>query len=343
MEQKCEKPSASAEMDGEGKQGNKEISWMANLGDLQETSPRQEGLSSKEGKEKEDAGFKNLADEKIQLDDQADIQDSTALQGVPNSMEGNKECYKNKMLVHTDDSVSEACSSADTGNAASCASQKREKLQTAIDAEDASSKCNTIRQTFIVEEHSKSKTSGTKLKRLRSDPRSDSESDSVTDSDSLLPLRSRLPKKTNLKKHKAKTKESDSDCVNVGDDNDFESPKVRRIVEKRQGSDLIDEQAQCSEQNNQSRMTSSHVMEGLGTKKRKTGKATAMGGTSYQRSGRPAKRKANKRPLKTTSKTCDILEGKHGRQLRFSMTTVIGILKYAVKGLFVRYTTKREM
>lgn len=328
LEQKGKKPSVSAEVEGESKQGNKQISWMTNLGDPQETSSRQEGLSSKGGKEKEeftskkedknDAGLKNLADEKFQLDDKADIRGSTALQGVLNSVEGNKECYKNKILVHTDDSWSEACGSANTGNAASCISERREKLQTAFDAEDATSKCNTIHQTFIVEEHSKSKTSGTKLKR----PRSDSESDSV-ESDSLLPLRSRLSKKTTLKKRTAKTKgmrkESDSDCVTVGDENDFESPKVRRIVEKRQGSDLIDEHAQCSEQYNQN-TTCSDVMKGLGTKKRKTDKVT--GDTSYKRSGRPVKRKVNKRPLRTTSKTCDILEGKDGGQFWFSLTAL---------------------
>ena len=169
--------------------------------------------------------------------------------------------------------------------------------------------------TVHIAEGSNPSVSGTKSKR----PRSNSESDS-DDSDSIPSLHSCLTKKlkTSLTKQQSvpvsesgnnRKQQSSLDSVHIAEDNDFETPKVRRNVEKRKGSDLSDDEELCSSKHSQAVM-SFDVEEDLCSEK-KTSQATVAGETSKRKSRKPVKRKINKRPLKTASKmACDILEGK---------------------------------
>lgn len=147
-------------------------------------------------------------------------------------------------------------------------------------------------------------------------PRSNSESDSE-----LPPsLRSRLAKKASLKRQKTvnvnqdkdKRKESDADSALFVEDNDFETPKVKRNAEKRTGSDLSDDQGVCSRMSTCEQPGSSNSVEKeLSYKRRKASRANMTSEASLKsHTSKPVKKKLKKRQVTTSSKaTSDILEG----------------------------------
>ena len=150
------------------------------------------------------------------------------------------------------------------------------------------------------------------LKRLRSSSESDSE---------LPPsLRSRLAKKASLKRQKTvnvnqdkgKSKESGADSALFVEDNDFETPKVKRNAEKRSGSDLSDDQGVCSRMSTCEQLGSSTSVEKqLSYKRRKASTANITSEASLKsHASKPVKKKLKKRQVTTSIKaTSDILEG----------------------------------
>ena len=147
-------------------------------------------------------------------------------------------------------------------------------------------------------------------------PRSNSESDSE-----LPPsLRSRLAKKASLKRQKTvnvnqdkdKRKESDAESALFVEDNDFETPKVKRNAEKRTGSDLSDDQGVCSRMSTcEQSGSSTSVEKELSYKRRKASRANITAEASLKsQTSKPVKKKLKKRQVTTSSKaTSDILEG----------------------------------
>ena len=150
------------------------------------------------------------------------------------------------------------------------------------------------------------------LKRLRSSSESDSE---------LAPsLWSRLAKKASLKRQKTvnvnqdedKRKESDTDSALFVEDNDFETPKMKRNTEKRTGSDLSDDQGVCSRMSTCEQLGSSTSVEKqLSYKRRKASTANITSEASLKsHASKPVKKKLKKRQVTTSIKaTSDILEG----------------------------------
>ena len=323
LNQEKEKASCAVELDGESQPGEKQISWMAQIDQVQDV------LSSKKGKrelrlcnskEKDEKGSNSvkLAEESEQAHDQTTCvklrDEKHDTQGVLSPKEGTQEGDRSIALRGADESENEACSFTDACNFSSCTFPRKENLKATHDKEDKALKHINSLETIIKDKGSNSSESGAKSKR----PRSNSESDS-DDSDYIPSLHSRLKKKlkASLAKHQSvpvsesadNRKDSGLDSVHIAEDNDFETPKVRRNVEKRKGSDLSDEQELCSSKLNQAVMNSD-VKEDLCSKK-KTSQATMVVQTSKRKSRKPVKRKVNKRSLRAASKmACDILEGK---------------------------------
>ena len=279
---------------------------------------------------------------KKQLDEKHDTQ------GVLSPKEETYEDNRSISSRSAGQSENVACSSSDAYNFSSPTSLEKDNLKATSDKGERALKHNIL-ETFIRDKGSNSTSSGTKSKRPKGEralkdiniletiirdkgsnstssgtkskrPRSNSDSDS--DSDSMPSLHTRIKKKYKASPTERQTvpvtesgdnrKELSSDSEHIGEDNDFETPKVRRSVEKRKGSDVSDDQELCSSMHNQA-VVRSDVKEGLASKKRKTSEATEAVATSKRKSRKSVKRKINKRPLKTASKMpCDILEGEQG-------------------------------
>ena len=310
------------EVDGESKHSEKQISWVAQLDHDQDALSLNKGkrelrCNSKEEDEK-GSNSANLAEESEQTHDQTtcvkkQLDEKHDTQGVLSPKEETYEDNRSISSRSAGQSENVACSSSDAYNFSSPTSLEKDNLKATSDKGERALKHNIL-ETFIRDKGSNSTSSGTKSKR----PRSNSESDS----DSMPSLHTRIKNKYKASLTEQQTvpvtesgdnrKELSSDSEHIGEDNDFETPKVRRSVEKRKGSDVSDDQELCSSMHNQA-VVSSDVKEGLASKKRKTSEATEAVATSKRKSRKSVKRKINKRPLKTASKMpCDILEGEQG-------------------------------
>ena len=297
---------------------------MAQIDQVQDVLSLKKGkreLRLRNSKEEDDKSSNSakLAEESKQTHDQTtcvkQLDEKHDTQGVLSPKEETQEGDRSIASIGADESENEACSSTDACNFSSSTSVEKENLKATSDKEDKALKPINILETIIKDKGSNPSVSSTKSKR----PRSNSESDS-DDSDSIPSLHSRLRKKlkTSLTKQQSvpvlesgdnSKQQSSLGSVHIGEDNDFETPKVRRNVEKRKGSDLSDDQELCLSKHSQAVM-SFDVEEDLCSEK-KTSQATVAVETSKRKSRKPVKRKINKRPLKTASKmACDILEGK---------------------------------
>lgn len=194
----------------------------------------------------------------------------------------------------------------------------RAKLDSIDIKEDNNSNQETSEEYVV--EHKRSKVEALNAKKLKR-PRTNSESASTSDYDSGTSLRSRLQaSKTSLKKRKTtrmetsteSQKETDSDGINVAEDDwDFETPKVRRNVEKRKGVHPSDDQVLCVQNSNVETTGNSDSTENESScsKRRKTN-SSAASGFSKRKSKKEESRKSSKAPLKTTKTLpTDILEG----------------------------------
>lgn len=148
-------------------------------------------------------------------------------------------------------------------------------------------------------------TDGTNLKRARSNSESDSNG---CDSGPLL---ARQVKKTYTKRQKTtrlnasrdSKKETSSDSAHIADEDwDFETPKARRNVEKRKGSDFSDDQDPCLPNSNVEmvRKFETKERERLGPKKKKANSTTS--GAFKRKTRKPEKKNNSQQSLKTTSK-----------------------------------------
>lgn len=236
-----------------------------------------------------------------QLDEKRDICDSVPCQDIVNLKETRHECGNSAPVQN-----------------ASCNSSKCEEFELTDNEENKTvndmTKQGTV--TFVSDKGDSLKSSSSITANLKR-PRSNSESDSE-----LPPsLRSRLAKKSYLKRQKTvnvnqdkdKRRESDADGALFVEDNDFETPKVKRNVEKRKGSDLSDDQGVCSRMSTCDQSGSStSVEEELNYKKSRKASRVNMTSEAALRSqtSKPVKKKLKKRQVTTSSKaTSDILEG----------------------------------
>lgn len=149
-----------------------------------------------------------------------------------------------------------------------------------------------------------------KLKRSRSFSESD-----TTDSDSVLCLRSRISKYNAVKKQKAVSNDESGGkgkaiapvIDEAEDDNDFETPKVRRNTAKRKGSDLSDDQDLYSSAFSTDGKTSSSVKpEAKGTinsRKRRTNQAETKGKALGGKATNLKRKRVTKRQAKTVNQT----------------------------------------
>lgn len=324
LNQKKEKASCSVELDDESKCSERQISWVAQVDQGHDVLSSKKGkrelrLHNSKGEDEKSTNSAKLAEENEQTRDQTtcvkQLDEKHDTQGVFSPKEETQEGDRSIAVKGADESENEACSSTVACNFSSSISVEKGNVKAASDKEDKALMPINILETIIKDKGSNSSVFGTKSKRRRSN--SESVSD---DSDSIPSLHSRLTKKlkTSLTKQRSvpvsesgnnRKQESSLDSVHVAEDNDFETPKVRRNVEKRKGSDLSDDQELCSSKHSQVVM-SFDVKEDLCSKK-KTSQATVAVQTSKKKSRKPVKRKIKKRPLKTASKmACDILEGK---------------------------------
>jgi len=235
-----------------------------------------------------------------QLDEKRDINDSLPCQDIVNLKETKHECGNSTPVQNLSDNFSKSGEFELTDN---------EKNTTVNDM----TKQGTV--TVIIDKADSLKSSKSITANLKR-PRSNSESDSE-----LPPsLRSRLAKKASLKRQKTvnvnqdkdKRKESGADSALFVEDNDFETPKVKRNTEKRTGSDLSDDQGVCSrmltcEQSG----SSTSVEKELSYKRTKASRTNMTSDASLKsQTSKPVKKKLKKRQVTTSSKsTSDILEG----------------------------------
>jgi len=330
LKQTSKKASDSVDVEGDSECMHEQVSWVKQLDDevdihgnlvfqdvLRSQEEKQgERFNSKEKDDKANVseGLNNKSEQREgqmpcaeQLDKKVDIQDNLESQRAVSSQEGKEECDSSNVSTCVEDRNVD-CTSFVTYSydIASNTSPKNDELNTTDIQEDKTVKGINHHETVIKDKEDNTKTSESttsKLKRQRSNCQSDSE-----DSDSIPSLRSRLAKKKFLKTQKIihaietrdKKKESDVDSVQIGEDNDFETPRPRRNVEKRKGSDLSDDQDLSSVS---SMCNQTNVKEGLCAKKRKTGKANASADKANRKTSKPAEKKISKRQVKTTSKT----------------------------------------
>ena len=237
-----------------------------------------------------------------QLDEKRDINDSLPCQDIINLKETKHECGNSTVVQNPSGNFSKSEEFELTDN-------EENKTVNAMTKQGAvtvvSDKVDSLKSSSSITVN---------LKRLRSSSESDSE---------LPPsLRSRLAKKASLKKQrtvnvnqdKDKRKESGADSALFVEDNDFETPRVKRNAEKRTGSDLSDDQgvSLCSHMSTcEQSGSSTSVEKKLSYKRRKASRAN-MTSEAWLKSqtSKPVKKKLKKRQVRTSSKaTSDILEG----------------------------------
>ena len=218
---------------------------------------------------------------------------------------------------------SEHSSSENYRNACGASPKHEDELEATSRSEDSkSSKDLKNNEAAINNKASDSKSTAStssKLKRRRSFSESD-----TTDTDSVPSLRSRISKKNTVKKQKASASSDESggnrkEIASVkdktGDDNDFETPKVRRNTRKRKGSDLSDDQELFSSvfatNSETSSSTKPNAKDGANSKKRKTKKVEAKGEALERKATNLARKQITRRQAKTANKaTVRNLEGK---------------------------------
>lgn len=156
-----------------------------------------------------------------------------------------------------------------------------------------------------------------KLKRRRSFSESD-----TTNSDSVPCLRSRISKYKTVKKQRAVSNDESGDkrkaialVDRTEDDNDFETPKVRRNTAKRKGSDLSDDQDLFSSAFSTDNETSSNVKPDakgtINSKKRRTNQVEIKGKALSGKAANLARKRVTTRQAKTVNGTAVTdLEGK---------------------------------
>lgn len=235
-----------------------------------------------------------------QLDEKRDINDSLPCQDIVNLKETKLECGNSSPVQNPYGNFSKSGEFELTDNEENKAVNDMTKQGTVTVVSD---KADSLKSSSSIT---------TNLKR----PRSNSESDSE-----LPPsLRSRLAKKASLKRQKTvnvnqdkdKRKESDADSALFVEDNDFETPKVKRNAEKRTGSDLSDDQGVCSHMSTcEQSGSSTSVEKELSYKTRKSSRANMTSEASLKsQTSKPVKKKLKKRQVTTSSKaSSDILEG----------------------------------
>ena len=235
-----------------------------------------------------------------QLDEKRDVNDSLPCQDIVNLKETKHECGNSTPVQNPSGNFSKSGEFELTDNEENKTVNDMTK-QGAVTV--VSDKADSLKSSSSITVN---------LKRLRSSSESDSE---------LPPsLRSRLAKKASLKRQKTvnvnqdkdKRKESDADSALFVEDNDFETPKVKRNAEKRKGSDLSDDQEVCSRMSTFEQSESSNSVEKeLSYKRRKASRANMTSEASLKsQTSKLVKKKLKKRQLTTSSKaTSDILEG----------------------------------
>ncbi|XP_078349986.1 uncharacterized protein LOC144634825 isoform X2 [Oculina patagonica] len=284
-EEKTENATCCVESEGDTPHKHDQISWVNKLGnkiEIQDVLAFQEGESSKVKKE--------------------DEHDNDIL------LRGGDE------IKHVPSDSSESCSIA------SGLSPKSEEFKASLCSEDVESwrhlkNCETVSHSKDLDTRSTGTTTS-KFKRRRSQSESDS-----TDIDSIPSLRNRLSKRNTLKKPKTlpdeettgNRREIDVIIERTGDDKDFESPKARRNVGKRKGSDLSDDQdlytSVFSTTSETAASSNQDAKEGLNSKKRKTKKTDTRVDVSERKVKNPAEKRIYKRRVKATTKTtADVLE-----------------------------------
>lgn len=156
-----------------------------------------------------------------------------------------------------------------------------------------------------------------KLKRRRSFSESD-----TTNSDSVPCLRSRISKNKTVKKQRAVSNDESGDkrkaialVDRTEDDNDFETPKVRRNTAKRKGSDLSDDQDLFTSAFSTDNETSSNVKPDakgtINSKKRRTNQVEIKGKALSGKAANLARKRVTTRQAKTVNGTAVTdLEGK---------------------------------
>ena len=239
------------------------------------------------------------------------------------SVKGMKQDEHDKNVLKMDGNAENEQSSSENYRNAYGASPKHEdELEATSRSEDSkSSKDLKNNEAVINNKASDSKSTAStssKLKRRRSFSESD-----TTDTDSVPSLRSRISKKNTVKNQKAVSsvesggnrKEIASVKDKTGDDNDFETPKVRRNTRKRKGSDLSDDQELFSSVFATNSETSSsakpNAKDGANSKKRKTKKVEAKGEALERKATNLARKRITRRQAKTANKTTvRNLEGK---------------------------------
>ena len=232
-----------------------------------------------------------------QLDEKRDINDSLPCQDIVNLKETKHECGHRTHVQNPSGNFSKGGGFDNEENKTVNDMTKQGAVTVVSDKADSIKSSSSITAN---------------LKR----PRSSSESDSE-----LPPsLRSRLAKKASLKRQKTvnvnqdkgKSKESGADSALFVEDNDFETPKVKRNAEKRTGSDLSDDQGGCSRMSTCEQSGSSNSVEKeLSHKRRKAIRANITSEASLKsQTSKTVKKKLKKRQVTTSSKaTSDILEG----------------------------------
>ncbi|XP_015773810.1 PREDICTED: uncharacterized protein LOC107352021 isoform X1 [Acropora digitifera] len=206
-------------------------------------------------------------------------------------------------------------------NACKTVTYSRTSNRAKLDSNDIKEDDNSNQETSeeSVAEHKKSKVKASNAKKLKR-PRTNSESTSTSDYDSGTSLRSRLQaSKISVKKQKTtrmetsteSQKETDSDGINVAEDDwDFEPPKVRRNVEKRKGVNPSDDQELYVHNSNIETAGNSDSTENENScsKRRKTN-SSAASDVSKRKNRKQESKKSSKAPLKTTrTLPTDILE-----------------------------------
>ena len=235
-----------------------------------------------------------------QLDEKRDINDSLLCQDIVNLKETKHECGNSTPVQNPSGNFSKSGEFELTDNEENKTVNNMTK-QGAVTV--VSDKADSLKSSSSITVN---------LKRLRSSSESDSE---------LPPsLWSRLAKKASLKRQKTvnvnqdkdKRKESDTDSALFVEDNDFETPKMKRNTEKRTGSDLSDDQGVCSRMSTCEQLGSSTSVEKqLSYKRRKASTANITSEASLKsHASKPVKKKLKKRQVTTSIKaTSDILEG----------------------------------
>lgn len=234
-----------------------------------------------------------------------------------------KQDEHDKNALKMDGNAENEQSSSENYRNACCACPKHEdELEATSRSEDSKSskdlKNNEAVSNNKASDSKSSASTSSKLKRRRSFSESD-----TTDTDSVPSLRSRISKKNTVKKQKAVSSDESGDNRKeiasvkdkAGDDNDFETPKVRRNTRKRKGSDLSDDQELFSSVFATNSETSSsakpNAKDGANSKKRKTKKVEAKGEALERKATNLTRKRITRRQAKPANKTTvRNLEGK---------------------------------